>query len=258
MPPPPNNPIPPDGQPVPVTPTVPVVGQAEDVFQGAQARKTAAQIRQEALQRIAEQKNPLFRRVYYKTIQRGALTTFEYMFWKHDPYPLVLCSGIYASDGRVAGINLHYLTFKYIKYLIQQYCGKQFSYELIKNNLYIYNSFRTYKRDGIRMAKLLDCEFLMTVLGTVRSFSPTEIEAIRQEVQRQLRARLNPTAEEATEEYSSIIVPDPYHQKHGNIEGYSPLERFGEPEWPRAMPPLNKPKPTIGDARRNPENLLPP
>jgi hypothetical protein len=243
-------------------PSVPVTGQAEDALrqqqgQAQQQRKSQAQIRQELLQKIAESKNPIFRRVYYKTIQRGALTTFQYMYWKHDPYPLVLCSGIY-QDGRVAGVNLHYLTFKYIKYLIQQYCGKQFSYPLIKGNMYIYNAFRTYKRDGLRMTKLLDCEFLMTMLGSVRSFRPNEIEAIRQEVQRQLRARMNPTADDAVEEYTSTIVPDPRNQRYSNIEGYDPLERYGEPEWPRAVPSLKYPKPTLGDARRKPDNLLPP
>jgi hypothetical protein len=252
------------GQPniVPTTPQVQAVGQAEDML-GQQVgnqqrtRKTQAQIRQEALQRIAEQKNPLFRRIYYKTIQKGALTNFQYVFWKHDPYPLVLCSSIY-HDGKVAGINLHYLTFKYIKYLIQQYCGKQFSYPLIKNNTFIYNAFRTYKRQGVRNAKLMDCEFLMTLLGTIRSFRPSEIEAIRQEVQRQLRARMNPTSQETAEEYSGIVVPDPFHKKYADIEGYAPLDRYGEPIWPNAVPPLKKEKPTLGDGRFNPDNLMPP
>lgn len=245
-----------------VTPTVPVVGQAEDMIRqqatGAQRRrKTAAEQRQEALQRMAQAKNPIFRRIYYKTIQSGALTTFQYLHWKHDPYPLVLCSGIY-TDGRVAGVNLHYLTFKYIRYLIQQYCGKAFSYPLIKGNTFIYNAFRTYKRDGIRTAKLLDCNFLMTVLGTVRSFKPSEVEAIRQEIQRQLRARMNQTAEEMSNEYVSSLVPNPNDPRYTDIEGYEPLERYGEPGWPRAVPPLNNPKPTVDDARYLPRNVMQP
>lgn len=234
------------GQPVPVTPTVPITaGQAQ--------AKTAAQTRQENLQKIAESNQPIFRRIYYKTIQRGALTTFQYLFWKHDPYPLVLCSGIY-QDGRVAGVNMHYLTFRYIKYLIQQYCGKQFSYPLIKNNRYIYNAFRCYKRDGLRMAKLLDCNFLMTLLGVVRSYRPNEIEAIRQEVQRQLRAKMNPNVDDLMREYTETVVPDPRYQRYLDIAGYSPLEKYGEPHWPRSVPPLTGPKPTIGDARMGPRH----
>jgi hypothetical protein len=232
-----------------VTPQVPVTGQ---IPAQVPAKKTAADLRQEELQRIAGSKEPIFRHIYHKTIQRGSLATFQYLHWKHDPYPLVLVSGIY-SDGRVAGVNLHYMTFRYIKYLINQYCGKQFSYPLIKNNNYIYNSFRSYKRDGLRGAKLLDCNFLMTVLGTVRSFKPNEIEAIRQEVQRQLRAKMNPTVEDAAKEFTETIVPDPRYQKYTDVEGYQSMERYGEPHWPNAAPPLKYPKPTVADARENPK-----
>lgn len=244
----------------PVTPQVPTVG-AQDVVAGqaqnAQARLTAAQKRQQALQRMAEQKNPLFRRVYFKTIQAGALVNFNYTFWKHDPYPLILCAGIWPS-GKVVGVNLHYMTFKYIRYLIQMYCGKAFSYQLIKNNTFIYNSFRSYKRDGIRMSKLLDCEFLMTLLGTVRSFSPNEIKAIREEVQRQLRARMNPSVDDATDEYTGMVVPNPNAAHYSNVAGYNPLDRYGEPVWPNAVPKLAGPKPTLADRRTKPDMLQPP
>lgn len=246
----------------PTTPTTPVTGNVGDLInqmqRAQQQKKSTAALRQQALQAIAQSKDPIFRRVYYKTIQPGALATFQYLYWKHDPYPLVLCSGVYQSDGRVAGINLHYLTFKYIKYLITQYCGKQFSYPLIKGNMYIYNAFRTYKRDGLRMTKMMDCNFLLALLGSVRSFSPTEIEAIRQEVQRQLRERMNPTAEETMQEYMQNLVPNPHHPRNLGVQGYEPLQRYGEPAWPRAVPPLAGPKPTLGDARRGPTNLLPP
>jgi hypothetical protein len=232
---------------VPNTPTTPIVGQMQ---QAQQDRKNAADARSQALQKMAD--NPIFRRIYYKTIQKGALATFNYLHWKHDPYPLILCSSIY-SDGRVAGVNLHYLTFRYIKYLIEQYCGKTFSYQLIKNNLYIHNAFRTYKRDGIRTAKLLDCDFLKTLLGTVRSFNPSEIEAIRQEIQKQLTARMNQTAEQLSQEYSSIISPNPNDPRYQGTKGYEAKERFGEPNWSGS-----KFKPTRDDARFNPANLQPP
>jgi len=167
-----------------ITPTTPVIGGQQ---------KTPAEARQDTVE-----KKPLFKPAQPKTIQRGALATFQYTFWKHDPYPLILCSGIY-MDGKIAGVNLHHLTFRYIKYLVQQYCGKQFSYPLIKNNKYIYDAFRTYKREGVRMVKVLDCQFLMTILGSVRSINPNEVEAIRQEIQKQLRTKMNVTADEMTE-----------------------------------------------------------
>lgn len=251
MPPPPNQPT---GAPVPTTPQVPVIGQQQAA---QQKRKTANELRQQELQRLADSKNEIFRRVYYKTLRPGAVAVFNYLYWKHDPYPLLLCSGIYSSNGNVAGINLHYLTFKYMRYLIQQYCSKAFSYPLIKNNLFIKNAFRTYKREGLRTIKMLDCGFLATVLGTVRSFKPEEVEKIRQEIQRQLRARMNPKVEEMMEEYVSSLVPDPFHQRYREVEGYEGLERYGEPEWPRTQPPLKGPKPTIEDLRRLPQGTLP-
>lgn len=238
----------PVGQPVPTTPQVPIIGQG---------RKTQAQLRQETLERIAQSKTDIFRRVYHKTIQKGSLVTYMYLRWQHDPYPLVLCSSIY-HDGKVAGINLHYLTFKYIRYLIKMYCGKAFSYSLIKGNNYIKNAFRTYKRNAIRGAKILDCEFLLTVLGSIRSFNPNEIEKMRQEIQKQLKAKMNPTADDLTQEYQSSVVPNPNDPRYKNIANYEPLERYGEPEWPRASPPLFRPKPTIDDRRRNPGFLQPP
>lgn len=246
---------------VPQVPQVPVVQSVGDsleaIRRAQQQKKSTAALRQQALQAYAQSKDPIFRRIYYKSIQRGSLSTFQYLHWKHDPYPLVLCSGIY-QDGRIAGINLHYMTFKYIKYLIQQYCGKQFSYPLIKGNNYIYNAFRTYKKDGVRMTKLLDCNFLLTILGSLRSFNPTEIEAMRQEIQRQLRERMNPTVEETAKEYTETVAPDPRYQRYLDTEDYEAMERFGEPEWPRAVPKLNRLKPTIDDRRRRPLSTLQP
>jgi len=242
----------------PMAPVVPIVGANTVAGQAmaAKVRQSAAEKRQATLQKIAGQSNPIFRRAYYKSLQKGSLANFNYTFWKHDPYPLMLCSGIY-QDGRVAGVNLHYMTFKYIRYLIQQYCGKAFSYPLIKNNIFIYNSFRSYKRDGMRMVKLLDCEFLMTLLGTVRSFNPNEVKAIREEVQRQLKARMHPTHEDATNEYEGMVVPNPNHKQNLDTAGYNSLERYGEPHWPNAVPKLINPKPTLGDARFNPTGLDP-
>lgn len=212
---------------VPTVPTVPVIGQT--------AQQPAAQERQRNLQKIADTaKQDIFRRVYYKTIQQGSLATFNYLYWKHDPYPLLLCSGIW-GDGKVAGVNLHYLTFRYIKYLIQQYCGKAFSFRLIKNNVFIANAFRCYKKDGIRTAKVLDCEFLIKVLGSIRSFNPNEIEAIRQEVQRQLRNKMNPSTEDLTEEYTRTVAGN-----QGTTDKYVDF---------------SFPRPTLDDARRNPTGL---
>lgn len=195
---------------VPQVPTVPQVPQAGGIQQKP-ARKTASQIRQETLDKIAEARKPLFKTAYHKSIKKGSVATFGYSFFKHDPYPLIICSSIY-HDGKIAGINLHYLTFNYIRNLIKQYCGKMFSYPLIRGNNFIKNSFRTYKKNGVKGIRVFDCEFLKTILGTVRSFNPNEIEKIRQEVQRQLMTRVQKSADELTQEYLDILNPSAARQ----------------------------------------------
>jgi hypothetical protein len=97
------------------------------------------------------------------------------------------------------GVNLHYLTFPYIKNLLRSGAGNQgFSYGNIKADPYIVNAFRSYKWQGIRQVKMLDSAFLLTVMATVRSFDPTQVAAIRQAVQEQIQREVNPRPEPGT------------------------------------------------------------
>lgn len=140
-----------------------------------------------------------------KTLMPGVLMSCTYSFFKKDPAPLVLISKIY-TDNRVAGLNLHYLTFPYVKRLLQSYCGNvAFSYQSIKNDKYIVNAFRSYKRAGLRQVKTLDCNFLMTILGSLRTLKIEEIDAIRKEVQKQLEQAINPKASDVSKQFSEIL-----------------------------------------------------
>ena len=135
-------------------------------------------------------------------VQKGSLVTFNYTFHKpnHDPYPLVLITDIgFPTKGRmdIRGVNLHYLTFNYIKKLLQPNCNNTgFSYNTLKQGEYIglIKAFRQYKRNGIRQIKVLDCAFLLNVLASVRAISPSEVEAIRQSVREQISRMTNPAA----------------------------------------------------------------
>jgi hypothetical protein len=139
-----------------------------------------------------------------RSFSTGFLFSCQYMFFKHDPSPLILMTRMYA-DQRVAGINLHYLTFPYVKWLIQHYCGRgDFTYQRIKSDKFIVNAFRTYKRSGIRLVKAMDCQFLVTILGQLRSWNPNEIESMRREVQKQLSQAMNPKASEMANKYSEL------------------------------------------------------
>jgi hypothetical protein len=136
-----------------------------------------------------------------QTITKGSLIIFNYTFHKpgHDSYPLVIVTDIWQSY--IRGVNLHYLTFPYIKRLLQPNCNNpNFSYTNIKSDEYITSAFRQYKRNGIRQIKKLDCAFLLNVLASVRSFDPNEVEAIRKSVREQISRITNqqaaPTAEQ--------------------------------------------------------------
>jgi hypothetical protein len=131
-------------------------------------------------------------------IVRGSLITFSYSLWKNDPYPLLIVSKI--SQGKViAGVNLHYLTFNYIRGLLQSSCASgAFSYASIKGDQYIVNAYRTYRWNAIRQVRVLDCDFLLKVMSMVRTFDPAEVEMIRNQVQQQLSQQMNPTANQMT------------------------------------------------------------
>jgi hypothetical protein len=108
-------------------------------------------------------------------ITRGSLISFHYprsfaMIPNiiHDPYPMVIITDIWPKY--IRGVNLHYLTFPYVKRLLMNFGGKSFSYFNIRSDKYMANAFRMYVRMGVQQPKRLDTEWLMTVLASVRSF----------------------------------------------------------------------------------------
>lgn len=140
-----------------------------------------------------------------KPLGKGSLISFNYTFWKHDPYPLVIVTDIFQNY--IRGVNLHYLTFQYIKTLLQNNCDNvAFSYYNIKLDKYITNSFRTYKRPGIRLVKKMDCSFLLNIIGMVKSFDLNEVNKIRDFVRGQLASQVNPKAEQVQSTFTNIIT----------------------------------------------------
>jgi hypothetical protein len=149
-------------------------------------------------------------------VGRGSLITFDYMFYKHDPKPLVLITDYPYFDPRngprmreivyVRGLNFHYLTFPAIKNLMflemsqnKTMCeNQQFSYQnYLKGTvkpIMPRSAFRQYKVQGVRSIKKLNCEFIVKALEISRSFDPNQIEAIRKEVREQIRRMANPQA----------------------------------------------------------------
>jgi hypothetical protein len=141
-----------------------------------------------------------------KRIEKGSLIHFKYTNFKHDPYPLVVITDIFPNH--IRGVNLHYLTFNYVKQILRQHCdNNMFSYLTIRGDQFLVNSFRTYKRLGIKQPKRLDCQFILNVLATVRSFDPAEVEHMRHFVREQLQRQMTPRAEPTGERYMGMIQP---------------------------------------------------
>ncbi len=136
-----------------------------------------------------------------KTVASGSLVTFQYMFAKHDVYPLVILT--YVSQNYIHGVNLHYLTFNQIKQVLQKDklngCRPGFNYQNVKPYQYIVEAYRTYKRNGIRGLKILDCDLIVKSMTVTRSIDPQEAEAIRENVRNQISGLVNKTAESMIE-----------------------------------------------------------
>lgn len=131
-----------------------------------------------------------------KRISNGTLVTFQYSFAKNDIYPLVILTRV--TDKYFSGLNLHYLTFNDIKYILQRdkmnACNPLFSYPTVKPQKNLLKAFRRYKRIGIRTLKSLDCNLILNALGTARAIDPSEVEAIRENVKNQVAKLFNITA----------------------------------------------------------------
>jgi hypothetical protein len=184
-------------------------------------------------QQQQEQQKPPFRRVAGTKPKKGDLVGFRYVFWKHDPHPLVLVTSQYA-DGRIAGVNLHSLTLWDMTNLVKQYCNKaNISYQVaIKGRRNIVKGFRTYKWEAMKDMILLDCGNFLSKLGIVREqrlLSPNEVEKLRSQIQQQLRKQINPRTEDLTkyQQQTPITPIKPIPGQSASIPGIPVGEQPG-------------------------------
>lgn len=144
-------------------------------------------------------------------IGKGSLVRFHYLFHKpgHDPTPLVLVTDSdYAVRNNprkyVRGVNIHYLTFPTIKWMLDQRFADNpsFSYEHFKGNEYITSAFRQYKKEGIRRVSKVDTAFIVNLLASLRpsTISPNELEAMRQNIRQQINQQLQAPADASQEQ----------------------------------------------------------
>jgi len=139
------------------------------------------------------------------TVRRGAIVLFTYQNWMHDPSPMILVTDVQPGN-RLRGVNLHYLTFPIIKQLLNtaKVSLGGISYRNITGQQYIVAAFRSYKWQSIRQLKVLDINYVLNALGTVRSFDPAEVEKMRRAVQEQLKRLANPRDESPDQKTQGI------------------------------------------------------
>ena len=137
---------------------------------------------------------------YNSFIKKGDLISFFYEYWKNDFSPLLIVSDsmlVSKSGNMMRGVNLHYLTFPYIRNLLQNNKNNpNFSYSNIKGNQYLTDAFRSYKLNAVTNIKKLDVNFILNVMATVRTFDPNQVKAIRESIQEQIQRKINPTFED--------------------------------------------------------------
>lgn len=143
-----------------------------------------------------------------KPITPGSLIIFHYMLWKNDPTPVVIVSRV-IPGGVIKGVNLHYLSFPYVKRVLGL-SNPSFSYYNIKADQYISGAFRSYSWRGIDFSsiRVLDTQFLLQTMKMVTSFDPVQIRAMRQQIEMQLSQQVN-------QPQAGPSGPVPF----GNIEG---------------------------------------
>lgn len=125
-------------------------------------------------------------------VTQGGLIVFHYMMWKNDPTPVVIVSSV-VPGVMIKGVNLHYLSFPYVKRVLGIGGGNpSFSYYNIKADRYLSGAFRSYSWSGIDFSsmRVLDTKFLLQTMRMVNSFDPLQIRAIRQQIESQLNQQV--------------------------------------------------------------------
>lgn len=151
-----------------------------------------------------------------QNVVQGSLISFPYKYFKTDPYPLVIVTGLTPGKS-VRGVNLHNLTFNNIRDLLSKHADQPgLNWEQMKQHSYIttIDAFRYYKWNGVDWSRLrkLDAQFIVQVANMVRSVDPNQVRAIKQTIREQMQQQMNPSAEElsgTTQMQQQQMLPPP-------------------------------------------------
>lgn len=137
------------------------------------------------------------------SIINGSVVSFYYQNFNHDPYPVIISTGP-MSNNRIGGLNLHYLTFPVFRALLNSWAGNAaFNYFIIKNEPVIKNAFRSYNISGIKNIKKIHYKAILEIMSIKRNFSPEEMSAIQQAVDKYVMSR---QPEILNELFGSIMI----------------------------------------------------
>jgi hypothetical protein len=122
------------------------------------------------------------------SVQPGMLIWFPYTQAKNDMSPLIVVAK--AERGHLLkGVNLHYLTFPYIRRVLLGSGGNpSFSYYNIRSDRYIVNAYRSYTWSAVlwNRAKIFDSKFIIQTISTMKTMDPLQLRAIRMDIESQL------------------------------------------------------------------------
>jgi len=123
----------------------------------------------------------------------GTICKARYLFPHKDPLPCILVIG-QNKYNNLQAINLRWLLPHFVAQTLRMAGGSGVNYLSVRGTPNILEGYRTYKVKGLRNVRVFDTDFMRDVLRSIQTISPNEIAAIRQEIERQLAERLNPTA----------------------------------------------------------------
>lgn len=119
-------------------------------------------------------------------IAGGTVVSFLYLNYHHDPYPVIIISGV--SSKRIFGINLHYLPFNIFRTLLRKWGDNPvFNYEnVVKNHNFLKKAFRSYNYEFIRNAKKVNWKTIIQAMTVLRKYPQNEIVKLQKMVDKQI------------------------------------------------------------------------
>ena len=75
-------------------------------------------------------------------------------------------------------------------------CRVGFNYQNVKPYKYIIEAYRTYKKNGIKTLKVLNCDLIAKSVSVARAIDPQEADAIRDNIKSQIGNLVNTTVQE--------------------------------------------------------------